>query len=27
LHDLSDAKAFRQVSMPVPNPSLRHWQQ
>ncbi len=26
LHDLSEAKAFRQVSMPVPNPSLRHWQ-
>src|SRR5258706_11944515 len=25
LHDLSEAKAFRQVSMPVPNPSLRHW--
>ncbi len=25
LHDLSEAKALRQVSMPVPNPSLRHW--
>jgi len=26
LHDLSEAKAFRQVSMPVPNPSLRNFQ-
>ncbi len=26
LHDMSKAKAFRQVSMPVPNPSLRYWQ-
>ncbi len=24
-HEMSEAKAFRQVSMPVPNPSLRCW--